>query len=159
MSATFSCARADPGDAPAMAALMHAVVQRFLLSDMDDAAGAAFLQGHGAGEFVEAMRDGAFFFKAEADGNVIGMIGVFGSTHVKYLFVDGAWHGRGIARELLRLAVTQMRAHGDPRTVTLNSSDYAVEAYRKLGFVQTDLRQQRDGVWFTPMALELTPPR
>ena len=155
----FSCTPACESDAPAMAALMHAVVKRFLLPGMDEAAGAAFLQGHGAGDFADAMRDGAFFFKAETEGCVIGMIGVFAATHVKYLFVDGAWHGRGIARELLRLAVAEMRARGEPRKVTLNSSDYAVAAYRKLGFVEADARQQRDGVWFTPMALELAPLR
>ena len=139
-----------------MAALMHAVVKRFLLPDMDEAAGAAFLQGHDADDFVEAMHDGAFFFKAEADGAVIGMIGVFAATHVKYLFVDGDWHGRGVARELLRHAVAEMRARGEPDKVTLNSSDYAIGIYRKLGFIETGARQQRDGVWFTPMALELT---
>lgn len=134
---------------------MHAVVKRFLLPDMDEAAGAAFLQGHDAGDFAEAMRDGAFFFKAEADDAVIGMIGVFGSTHVKYLFVDGGWHGRGVARELLRHAEAEMRARGEPGKVTLNSSDYAIGIYRKLGFTEADARQQRDGVWFTPMTLEL----
>lgn len=126
MTTGIYCLPANEGDAPAMAALMHAVVKRFLLPGMDGAAGAAFLDGHGAGEFADAMRADAFFFKAEAGGDVVGMIGVFGSTHVKYLFVDGEWHGRGVARELLRRAVEEMQARGDPRRVTLNSSDYAI---------------------------------
>lgn len=151
----FVCRPAGGADAAAMATLMHAVVNRFLLPDMDAAAGAAFLQSHGASDFADAMREGAFFFKAEADDALVGMIGVFAATHVKYLFVDGAWHGRGVARELLRQAVAEMRVRGEPRKVTLNSSDYAIDIYRKLGFIETDLRQQRDGVWFTPMALEL----
>ena len=35
--------------------------------------------------------------------------------------------------------------------ITVNSSPYAVEAYRRLGFVDVDNEKLLDGIRFTPM--------
>lgn len=35
--------------------------------------------------------------------------------------------------------------------LTVNSSPYAVEIYKRLGFVSTDVMQEKDGIIFIPM--------
>lgn len=62
-------------------------------------------------------------------------------------FVDAAYHRRGIGRRLFA-AMRRDYAH---QVFTVNSSPYAVEVYRHLGFVPTDDEQSVDGLRFTSM--------
>ncbi len=66
-------------------------------------------------------------------------------THISLLFVDNQHHKKGIARRLVETATS---GH---TTVTVNSSPYAVQIYKRLGFVPTDCEQQQDGIRYTPM--------
>lgn len=86
----------------------------------------------------------------ETDGKIVGVIAVRNDTHICLLFVDKAYHRRGIARALFE-AASQGRAF-----MTVFSSPYAVGAYQKLGFVPTDTEQLQNGLRFTPMRYEST---
>lgn len=44
-----------------------------------------------------------------------------------------------------------MRKGYEKQEFTVNSSPYAVEIYRHLGFVPTDTEQITDGIRYTPM--------
>lgn len=68
-------------------------------------------------------------------------------THITLFFVDGRCHRRGIGRELMRLAVR----HNTTGRLTVNSSPYAVEIYKKLGFFPTGPEEVSDGIRFTHM--------
>ena len=61
--------------------------------------------------------------------------------------MDAAYHRRGIGRRLFEA----MRRDHAQQVFTVNSSPYAVEVYRHLGFVPTDDEQSVDGLRFTPM--------
>ena len=58
-----------------------------------------------------------------------------------------AYHRRGIGNKLF----DAMRRYYAHPVFTVNSSPYAVEVYRHLGFVPTDEEQSADGLRFTPM--------
>ena len=58
-----------------------------------------------------------------------------------------AYHRRGIGNKLFE---AMRRDYAHP-VFTVNSSPYAVEVYRHLGFVPTDEEQSADGLRFTPM--------
>ena len=102
----------------------------------------------------DRLKLGAFGLVSVVDGTIIGMIEMRGYAHVTLLFVDGAYQKRGISRELLRRMLDICHQHNPQlREVTLNSSPYAVEIYKHLGFVPTDVQQERNGIVFTPMKL------
>ena len=82
----------------------------------------------------------------EYDGCIIGAIAA-GEKHINLLFVDGKFHRRGIARRLLEIMIENYK----PTMITVNSSPYAIEAYKKLGFVETDSEREENGIRFTPM--------
>jgi len=69
------------------------------------------------------------------------------------LFVDPARHGEGIGRALVEAAVQHVRTIGNP-SIRLNSSDFVVEFYRRLGFVQQGPGKDRPG-GCVPMELTL----
>ena len=58
-----------------------------------------------------------------------------------------AYHRRGIGKKLFD---AMRRDYAHP-VFTVNSSPYAVEVYRHLGFVPTGEEQTVDGLRFTPM--------
>jgi GNAT superfamily N-acetyltransferase len=144
-------ARGGADDCDAMAALLRQVWEDFLVADFTEEATRNFFAGNDAAHMRDLIDEGAFFFVARDGDAMGGMIGVVPGPRIKYLFVGGPWHRRGVARRLLTLALAELRHRGIGETVTLNASDYGLKAYERLGFVATDARQQRNGIWFTPM--------
>jgi len=86
---------------------------------------------------------------AKNNGEIIGAIAA-SEDHINLLFVAAQHHRKGIARQL----VETMKDNYKPSYITVNSSPYAVEAYRKLGFTETDTEQQIKGIRYTPMKWE-----
>lgn len=73
-------------------------------------------------------------------------------THISLLFVRKSHQRRGIAKKLLEIAVTDIfELNPAVKELTVNSSPYAVEIYKRLGFVSTDVMQEKDGIIFMPM--------
>jgi len=86
----------------------------------------------------------------ENSSNIIGVIGAR-SNHIYLLFVNGNYHRKGIARQLLNMMIE----HFNPSFVTVNSSPYAVEIYHKLGFIDTDKEKIVNGIRFVPMKFSI----
>lgn len=82
---------------------------------------------------------------------ILGVLALRGECHIALLFVDGNHHRKGIARDLLAAAFSHCKRIG-ACAATVNSSPYAVEAYRRLGFVETSGEKEVNGIRFTPMA-------
>ena len=77
-------------------------------------------------------------------------------THISLLFVKKSHHKRGIAKELLRLAIEYiLKVNPDVQEITVNSSPYAVEIYNKLEFIATDDMLEKDGILFKLMKKSL----
>jgi len=86
----------------------------------------------------------------EYDAKIVGMIAAR-EEHINLLFVSGEHHRRGIARRLLDIMID----YYDPPLITVNSSPYAVEAYRRMGFSETGPEETVSGIRFIPMKKEL----
>jgi GNAT superfamily N-acetyltransferase len=90
------------------------------------------------------------------DGDeLIGLLGVRPPCHIALFFVDKKYHRKGIARCLWETMLADEGIIGGSGFVTVNSSPYAVEVYRRLGFVPTDVEQTVNGIRFTPMKYEI----
>ena len=70
--------------------------------------------------------------------------------HIALFFVDGEYHKLGIGRKLFNTLLE----NNSKSKITVNSSEYAVEIYKKLGFVQTGEIQEDAGIRYVPMILE-----
>lgn len=79
--------------------------------------------------------------------NLIGMLAVREGPHIALFFVDPVWHRQGVGRALFR----RFLADSGAESVTVHSSPYAVEVYRRLGFQDTAPEQRADGIRYTPM--------
>jgi len=109
----------------------------------------------GVDEFAKTIRDPGFIGKLTIYGAFEGedLLGVLatrsGGDHIALFFVKAKRQGQGIGRRLFDLAVKE---NGSGK-LTVNSSPYAVEIYRRLGFVQTNTEQVTNGIRYTPMEL------
>lgn len=87
-------------------------------------------------------------FYGAFDGDTpVGVLCMRPPQHIADFFVDAAYHRRGIGRRLFEV----MRRDYTRQVFTVNASPYAVEVYRRLGFVPTDTEQLTDGLRYTPM--------
>ena len=71
-------------------------------------------------------------------------------SHIALFFVDGDYHKHGIGRQLFNACM----ADNQNDRVTVHSSEYAVEVYKKLGFVQKGAIQESGGIRFVPMEFQ-----
>ncbi|MBP3463566.1 MAG: GNAT family N-acetyltransferase [Clostridia bacterium] len=83
---------------------------------------------------------------------IIGMLAIRDNSHIGMLFVDKAYHRKGIAKYLIRYA---KGLYGMNNTdITVNSSPYAVEIYKRMGFEILSNEKETDGIRFIPMVLK-----
>ena len=82
------------------------------------------------------------------NGEILGVISTRDISHISLLFVDKNYHRRGIAKEMFGTVLEDIK--GSPE-ITVNSSPYAVEVYRHLGFNATGPEAEKNGILFVPM--------
>lgn len=86
------------------------------------------------------------------DGNkVVGMITLRDTKHISLLFVDEAYHRRGIGRALINHLTDYLITEMGISRVTVNASPYGVGFYHKMGFCDLGPEEIRDGIIYTPM--------
>ncbi len=99
---------------------------------------------------------GSYQMFVALDGNkLVGMITLRDSTHISLLFVDEAYHRRGIGRALVRYLADYLLAEVGADRVTVNASPYGVEFYHKIGFRDLRPEEVKDGIIYTPMEFVL----
>ena len=163
------------GDAPEAAALIHRSFSAFVAESYRPRGVREFLRRNSSRGLLARLHEGQLMLVAEAEGgagdqagsaagagaeadstSLAGVVAVRNGNHVSLLFVEPEQHGRGIGRSLLQEARLRIRAAlPDIDGMTLNSSDYAREFYRQLGFEATGAAFYRKGMKMTPMRLEL----
>jgi len=85
---------------------------------------------------------------AYEEGKLIGLIATRNSAgHIALFFVHKDYHRQGIGRKLFE----EILKGNNSKEITVNSSPYAVEIYRRLGFVETDKEQTKNGLRYIPM--------
>lgn len=98
----------------------------------------------------EAIKNSAVVKLIKYDNKAVGMARAIGDG-LYYLVVDVVvnkeYQGKGIGRKLYQYAVKQ----NNKGYFTVNSSPYAHEVYKHLGFEDTDEKQSVNGLIFYPM--------
>ncbi len=97
-------------------------------------------------------------FGASLNDRLVGVCVIRDWCHVHFLFVDGAFHKRGIARQVFDLTFADCRAKNPTLEVlTVNSTFYAADAYKKLGFIPIENgHHQHLGGIFVSMEKQIT---
>lgn len=96
----------------------------------------------------EEYLNGLIIYGAYLDSFLAGIIATRNEgNHIALFFVDENYQRQGVGKQLFQEVLKNSTAD----KITVNSSPYAVEAYHKLGFIDTDIEQITDGVRYIPM--------
>ena len=110
----------------------------------------------GINEFKSSIDDKAwvkerdFYGYFDDNNKILGVIATKDLNHIALFFVDGKYHRQGIVKKLYEKAKTINKDN----FFTVNSSPYAHEIYKKLGFFDTDKEQCIKGLRFFPMRID-----
>ena len=92
-----------------------------------------------------------FYGAYDENNKILGVIATKDVTHIALFFVDGKHHKQGIWKKLYY----KVESLNNKEFFTVNSSPYAHEIYKHLGFVDTDNEQCVNGLRFYPMKKKL----
>lgn len=142
----YSIRRLSPEEIPTALELCWQVFLEFEAREYSREGIAAFRASLDDQERTRSMK---FYGTLEGDA-LVGILCMRAPQHIGGFFVDAAHHRRGIGRRLFEA----MRLDYEEQVFTVNSSPYAVEVYRHLGFLPTDTERVADGIRYTPMRFE-----
>lgn len=91
-------------------------------------------------------------YVAEINSKIVSMIATRNNIHITLLFTHSDYQKRGIAKRLFKTIKDELE---EGSIMTVNSSPYAVDIYKKLGFSIEEKEQTIDGIRFTKMKLEI----
>lgn len=89
------------------------------------------------------------------DDRIVGIITMHEYQKLDQLFVDPSFRKKGISRKLWLVAKEHCFRMGNKSRYWVKSSTAAVSVYQSFGFRLTDVRQEKNGITYYPMALEL----
>ncbi len=87
------------------------------------------------------------FYGAFAGPEIAGVLAMRKPQHISLFFVKEEYQQKGIGRQLFEA----MCRDYERQEFTVNSSPFAVNIYKHLGFVPTDTEQVTHGIRYTPM--------
>ncbi len=100
-----------------------------------------------------------YFFVAELNKQLIGMLALKNASHVFQFFISTAWQKKGVGKTLwkhyLQAIKTGKMSKNDFDKITVNASDFGRDFYLKLGFEIAGKRQMKKGVYFNPLCYSL----
>ena len=96
------------------------------------------------------IKERDFYGAFDEKNKIVGVIATKDLTHIALFFVDGKYHRQGIGRKLYE----KVKSLNKNDFFTVNSSPYAHEVYKHLGFVDTNNEQCINGLKFYPMRNE-----
>ncbi|MDE6595546.1 MAG: GNAT family N-acetyltransferase [Oscillospiraceae bacterium] len=101
------------------------------------------------------LAEGEFIIWGCYSGDVLaGMLALRNSCHISLAFVRGDFHRQGIGRMLYAEASSYASAR-NVKKITVNASDYGIPFYHAMGFKETDMQLEADGIIYTPMAAKI----
>ncbi len=101
-------------------------------------------------EDIEWINARDFYGAYDEENKLLGVIATKELTHIALFFVKGAYHKQGIGRKLY----DKIKSLNKEGFFTVNSSPYAHEIYKHIGFIDVDSEQCVNGLKFYPMKIK-----
>ena len=105
---------------------------------------------------LKRMDAGALTLYAMLGDEMAGVCAFRDGTHMSTLFVKKKYHRQGVARKLFDAARDILsEQYPEADSISVFSSPYAQEVYKRLGFSPTAGKQEKDGITYYPMEYKL----
>jgi ribosomal protein S18 acetylase RimI-like enzyme len=141
-------------DIPAVAALLESLAREHILHEFSAKAKEAFLSKNNASNLRQLVAKGFRYHVATVGGRIVGFVGTRDNIHLYHLFVANEFQRQGLGRRLWNTARAECMACGNHGAFTVNSSNNAIAAYERLGFVRSGPAVDMGGVLYNPMSTQ-----
>ena len=94
-------------------------------------------------------------YVATCQNKIVGMVSLRDENHISLLFVDEAYHKRGIGRDLIGVIGDFVKEEYGKKEITVNAAPYGLEFYKKIGFTSVTPLMENDGITYTTMKKQL----
>lgn len=85
---------------------------------------------------------------------MVGMIEIRENKFISLLFVDKNYQGQGIAKTLFDVSLREMiQRYSGLEKVCVHASPFSVPIYLKMGFAETGLMCEENGIKYVPMEM------
>ncbi|MGD9209503.1 MAG: GNAT family N-acetyltransferase [Desulfobacteraceae bacterium] len=103
-------------------------------------------------DFLKENGPNRFTLVAEHQAHLVGMLTNISTGHIALLFVDSAFQGYGIGKNLLHYYMKYcLEKYPRLTSITVSASLNSQSFYEHTGFVKMDVEQEENGMWFIPM--------
>lgn len=104
------------------------------------------------GQIYNMFLEGSYLMMVALDGErIIGEISVRGRNHISLLFVDEAYHRKGVGRALVNAMAKYLREERKQLFMSVKAAPYAVGFYRRTGFHICSPEEEYSGIRVTAM--------
>lgn len=157
---------ATTDDAETISSLILEVANNQLRSEFSDDGWQLFQKLLSLKTQVGLIKDKKYFYLVAIESNaIVGVLCIKERSHIFHFFVDSKYQGLGVGKILFNtylddLYNPQFNYRTEPKKfteVTVNSSDFGLPIYQKLGFKIKNGRQMKNGVCYTPMTYAVNP--
>lgn len=144
------------GDAGSISRLICGLSEKYITGTLPVEGKRALLLSMSPEAIKEYLQSGYSYHVFEADGRLVGVVGVRDNNHLYHLFVADGYQRKGVASRLWKVAKSACVEQTGSGVFTVNSSMNAVGLYKKFGFVAVSEQVEKSGVVFVPMELTVT---
>lgn len=120
-------------------------------SQLSDEGINTFLEISSPDSFLGRMNQDNLMLVSEDEDGINGVVELKEGRHIAMLFVKPNKQKQGIGRRLVEESLKYSRV----KTVTVSASLISVAAYEKYGFIIVGQEEERNGLRYQPMEIEL----
>lgn len=129
---------------------------KFEAQDYTEEGVKAFFEFISDDDIYRAFLNGTYKVMVALDGErIIGVGSIRNMNILSLLFVDEEYHRQGVGAILLELLACHVRDELGENRLYVKAAPYAVEFYKKMGFIVLNKEQEHDGIRVTPMEKDL----
>jgi GNAT superfamily N-acetyltransferase len=145
-----------PGEESLVSELMVRSFDEFIGAGYPRSGVRDFLSYASTPAILERLRRQHTFLVALDGARIVGIVDIDDYRHIDLLFVEKAYHGKGIARELVQRCIElALEARPNLKEITADTSEYGQVAYESMGFEPTGPQMVEHGRHFRRMRLKL----
>ncbi len=136
--------------------LIKEVYDEYVAIDYPEEGNRTFYSFISEDAILERMKNKNFMICAKSGGAIIAAHEIRDKNHIALFFVKKEYHNMGIGRSLFDHSLTMIKnRYPEIEVITVNSSPYALNIYKKMGFIQKSEICRQNGIKFYPMEFRI----
>jgi GNAT superfamily N-acetyltransferase len=149
----FTIQQATPADFPSIIELIRDTFYTFIAPNYSEEGKQTFETYIQLDRLLNRQHNHQVYIALSSMKSLLGIIEIRENSHISLFFTSRHHLGEGIGTALFQLAKKICLSHNPQLSeITVFSSPFAIDIYKKLGFIATSETTIKNGMEFTPMS-------